>query len=188
MKCLEKDRNRRYETANGLATDLSRFLSNEPVTARPPSATYRFQKLVRRHKLAFAAAGAVAFALVAGVSIASWQAVRATRAERSARAVKDFLLDQALRANPYVEPVPDPARATQLERMARAVDLRFTNQPRIEAELRMILAGGFCALTDYSNGLLQFQKALEIRQRILGPRAQPFEPRDVGLVVYGRRG
>ena len=54
--------------------------------------------------------------------------------------------------------------------MARAVDLRFTNQPQIEAELRMILAGGFCALTDYSNGLLQFQKALEIRQRILGPR------------------
>src|SRR6185369_11976787 len=55
MKCLEKDRARRYETANGLAADLNRHLKNEPVVARPPSAGYRFQKLVRRNKLAFAA-------------------------------------------------------------------------------------------------------------------------------------
>ena len=57
MKCLEKDRTRRYETANGLARDIQRHLDNEPVVARPPSAAYRFQKLVRRNKLAFAAGG-----------------------------------------------------------------------------------------------------------------------------------
>ena len=56
MKCLEKDRTRRYDTANGLATDIQRHLNNEAVLARPPSAAYRFQKLVRRNKLAFAAA------------------------------------------------------------------------------------------------------------------------------------
>src|SRR5207244_8364677 len=60
MKCLEKDRARRYETANGLATDIQRHLSSEPVVACPPSAAYRFQKLVRPNKLAFPAAGAVA--------------------------------------------------------------------------------------------------------------------------------
>src|SRR5207248_8550850 len=60
MKCLEKDRGRRYETASGVATEIERFLNNEPVTARPPSAAYRFQKLVRRNKLAFAAGAAVA--------------------------------------------------------------------------------------------------------------------------------
>src|SRR5712672_463585 len=54
MKCLEKDRTRRYETANGLASDLQRHLSSEAVLARPPSAAYRFQKLVRRNKLAVA--------------------------------------------------------------------------------------------------------------------------------------
>ncbi len=59
MKCLEKDRARRYETANGLAADLKRHLDNEPVIARPPSAAYRFQKAFRRNKLFFAAAGAV---------------------------------------------------------------------------------------------------------------------------------
>jgi len=59
MKCLEKDRTRRYETANGLAADLKRHLNNEPVVARPPSAGYRFQKAFRRNKLVFTAATSV---------------------------------------------------------------------------------------------------------------------------------
>src|SRR6266446_4500084 len=72
MKCLEKDRARRYETANGLASDIQRHLSNEPVVACPPSAGYRFQKLVRRNKLAFGAAAGIATALVIGLAIATW--------------------------------------------------------------------------------------------------------------------
>src|SRR5437667_9179430 len=79
MKCLEKDRTRRYETANGLASDIQRHLNNEPVVARPPSTVYRFQKLVRRNKLAFAGASAVAVALVLGIVASTWQAIRATR-------------------------------------------------------------------------------------------------------------
>src|SRR5262249_35864771 len=50
MKCLEKDRNRRYETANGLAQDIERYLHDEPVQAYPPSALYRLRKFVRRNK------------------------------------------------------------------------------------------------------------------------------------------
>jgi WD40 repeat protein/serine/threonine protein kinase len=79
MKCLEKDRTRRYETANGLASDLKRHLNGEPVVARPPSRLYRLQKAVRRNKLAFAAGLAVAAALLAGASVSTWQAVRAHR-------------------------------------------------------------------------------------------------------------
>ncbi|HXJ74843.1 MAG TPA: serine/threonine-protein kinase, partial [Candidatus Dormibacteraeota bacterium] len=60
MKALEKDRARRYDTANGLAMDLQRYLTDEPVVARPPSKLYRFQKLARRNRLTFAAAGSVA--------------------------------------------------------------------------------------------------------------------------------
>jgi WD40 repeat protein/serine/threonine protein kinase len=85
MKCLEKDRTRRYDTANGLAVDLKRHLSNEPVIARPPSTTYRIQKAIRRHKLGFAAAAAVSLALLIGVTVSTTQAVRATRAERAKR-------------------------------------------------------------------------------------------------------
>jgi eukaryotic-like serine/threonine-protein kinase len=83
MKCLEKDRTRRYETANGLAQDIERHLSHEPVTARPPSTAYRLQKFVRRNKVMVTAGTAVAAALVLGVVVSAWQAVRATRAERT---------------------------------------------------------------------------------------------------------
>jgi len=81
MKALEKDRTRRYETANGLAADIQRHLANEPVTARPPSNVYRIQKMVRRNKLAFAAVSAVAVALLFGLGISSWLFLR----EKSAR-------------------------------------------------------------------------------------------------------
>jgi WD40 repeat protein/serine/threonine protein kinase len=88
MKCLEKDRSRRYETANGLARDIQRHLSNEPIVARPPSSVYRFQKLVRRNKLTFAASGAVAAALVLGLGVSLWQAIRVTRSERNERGAR----------------------------------------------------------------------------------------------------
>src|SRR3974390_42557 len=80
MKCLEKDRARRYETANAVAMDLQRHLNNEPVVARPPSAAYRFAKLLRRNKLAVSAAASVVLVLVLGVLVSAWQAIRATRA------------------------------------------------------------------------------------------------------------
>jgi len=82
MKCLEKDRTRRYETANGLAADIMRHLTNEPVVARPPSVGYKFQKAWRRNKLVFSAGIALAAALIGGISLTTWQAVRAGRAER----------------------------------------------------------------------------------------------------------
>jgi eukaryotic-like serine/threonine-protein kinase len=72
MKALEKDRARRYETANGLAMDTQRYLNNEAVTARPPTRRYRFQKLVRRNKVVFAAVGAVALALILGLGASTW--------------------------------------------------------------------------------------------------------------------
>jgi tetratricopeptide (TPR) repeat protein len=64
MKCLEKDRNRRYETANGLAMDVQRYLADEPVQACPPSATYRLRKFARRNKVGLAIAGMILFFLV----------------------------------------------------------------------------------------------------------------------------
>ena len=67
MKCLEKDRTRRYETANGLAADIQRHLVNEPIVARPPSAAYKLQKAWQRDKLAFTAGAVVAVTLVAGI-------------------------------------------------------------------------------------------------------------------------
>jgi serine/threonine protein kinase len=88
MKCLEKDRTRRYETANGIATDINRHLQNEPIAARPPSRSYQFQKLVRRNKLAFVAAGAVVAALVLGLGISTWMFFKEKQARQRAVAAE----------------------------------------------------------------------------------------------------
>src|SRR5207244_1415047 len=85
MKTLEKDRGRRYETANGLAMDVQRYLADEPVLAGPPGAGYRLRKFVRRNKGRVAAAALAAVLLVLGATVSTWQAVRATRAETQAR-------------------------------------------------------------------------------------------------------
>jgi hypothetical protein len=76
MKALEKDRTRRFETANGLALDVQRFLRNEPVEARPPSNLYRFQKLVRRNKTVFMAGAAVVVSLALGFGLSLYLYLR----------------------------------------------------------------------------------------------------------------
>jgi non-specific serine/threonine protein kinase/serine/threonine-protein kinase len=84
MRCLEKDRGRRYETANGLARDLGRYLADEPVEACPPSSGYRLRKFLRKHKAGLATAAAFAVLLMLGVAVSTWLAVRAMRAETAA--------------------------------------------------------------------------------------------------------
>ena len=77
MKCLEKDRARRYETANGLARDVERLLASEPVVACPPSAIYRLHKFIRRNRITAASATALATTLILGVAVSTWLAVNA---------------------------------------------------------------------------------------------------------------
>ena len=98
MKCLEKDRTRRYDTANGLAMDLKRHLENAPVTARPPSALYRFQKAWKRNKVVYTAAMVAAVALTTGLVISVWQSAVANEARRTAEAAQIAEGDQRRRA------------------------------------------------------------------------------------------
>ena len=88
MKAIEKDRTRRYQTANALATDAQRYLANETVEARPPSSLYRFQKLVRRNKATFAAACAVVLALVIGLGLSLYALAQEKRARLRAVAAE----------------------------------------------------------------------------------------------------
>jgi serine/threonine protein kinase/WD40 repeat protein len=85
MKALEKDRNRRYATANGLARDIQRYLADETVEACPPSTGYRLRKLARKHRKVLVTAGAFVLLLVAATLASTWQAIRATLAETNAR-------------------------------------------------------------------------------------------------------
>jgi WD40 repeat protein/tetratricopeptide (TPR) repeat protein len=94
MKALEKDRGRRYETANGFAMDVQRYLSDEPVLACPPSLGYRLRKFARRNRGAAIAASLVLLALVLGTVVSAWQALRATVAEGKARRNEETALHQ----------------------------------------------------------------------------------------------
>jgi tetratricopeptide (TPR) repeat protein len=97
MKCLEKDRSRRYATAQDIAADLQRHLDDEPITARPPSSFYRFQKLVRRNRASLAALGAVMAVLFAGVAVSISLLVRENAAMRRALAAEQSAKVERLR-------------------------------------------------------------------------------------------
>ncbi len=98
MKCLEKDRARRYETANGLAADIQRHLNTEPVVARPPSKLYEFQKTVRRHKFGFAATGAVIIALLLGFITSTWSLLKERQARQRAVVAETKAKDEAAKS------------------------------------------------------------------------------------------
>lgn len=128
MKCLEKDRRRRYDTVNGLATDLQRHLDNEPVTARPPSLGYRLQRAWRRHKMAFTAAALVAVALVGGIAVSTWQAVVAGSERQVAQEERDRAQEaryEATRLQQAEEQARHRAEAGEAELRRLSLNLAF---------------------------------------------------------------
>jgi serine/threonine protein kinase/Flp pilus assembly protein TadD len=139
MKCLEKDRARRYETANGLARDLERHLNNEPIVARPPSRLYEFQKTMRRHWVGFAAVAAVLAALSIGV-VVSWRAETVAKQRLAESETISKFLSELFQS-------PDPARdgrtitvAESLAGAAKKLESELANQPYSRAALQSSLA------------------------------------------------
>jgi tetratricopeptide (TPR) repeat protein len=90
MKTLDKDRNRRYETASGFAADVRRYLNDEPVQACPPSAAYRLRKFTRRNRAMMTTVAFITAALVLGTTVSTWQAVSATHARQEAAQQRDL--------------------------------------------------------------------------------------------------
>ena len=159
MKCLEKDRTRRYETANGLAMDIARHLKNEPIVARPPTTAYRLHKALRRNKVAYGSAGIVALALVLGTIAATWQAAVATRARKAEsrqRQAAELAEKDAETVAQYLIAVfqsPDPARkgrtitvAESLDRAANKLDTDLAEQPAQRARLQRVIGRTYQAL------------------------------------------
>jgi serine/threonine protein kinase/tetratricopeptide (TPR) repeat protein len=151
MKCLEKDRGRRYQTANGLALEIQRFLADEPVLAGPPSAVYRLRKFVRRNKGPVLAASVVVLTLVGGIvgtTIGLLRAQAAQRAEAEQRRLAEAAADAEKAATKAAE-----KRLTQIERGSQVLysiftdldinDVKMGNEP-LEAvlALRLIRAAG----------------------------------------------
>jgi serine/threonine protein kinase len=140
MKTLEKDRGRRYETANALARDVERYLKDEPVEACPPSASYRLGKFARRHRTALSTAAAFAAVLLAAAGVSTWLAVEATRARKEsetagvqAAADRDRAQQEQERAEAAAVQVRVSAAETQrsLDRMTVAKGLQLAEEGRL---------------------------------------------------------
>jgi serine/threonine protein kinase len=197
MKCLEKDRTRRYETANGLASDLQRHLSHEPVLACPPSKLYQFTKLVRRNKLAFAAGISVVGALVIGLGVATWmffqeraalrRAVAAereqTRLRQQAQAGERKAQSEAAKSKQVtlflkemldgVGPSAALGRDTTLlkevlDKTAERVGDGLKDQPAVEAELRSMIGEVYFAIGQWEKAEAMHREALALRRSLFG--------------------
>ena len=171
MKALEKDRTRRYETANGLASDIERHLNDEPVVAHAPSRLYRLRKLVRRHKLAFAAAGVMFAALAIGLGVSLWSLRKANREASRSQQVARFLQEMLQGVGPSVARGRDTAMLREiLDKTAQRLDKELKNQPDVEADLRTTIGTVYCDLGQSTNAEAMYREALALRRKLFGER------------------
>ncbi len=228
MKALEKDRNRRYETANGFGMDVQRYLAEEPVLAGPPTASYRLRKFLRRNRRAVLATSVLLVALLGGIAGTTWGLVRAVRAETEARvaerdekeearaaevqqrrdaerqrqeaveqtdraekaereakeqadialAVNDFLqkdllgqadvANQPLLVGGVVERNPNVTVRELLDRAAREIAGKFTDQPLTEASIRLTIGDAYLALGRYAEAQQHLERSVQLRTARLG--------------------
>jgi non-specific serine/threonine protein kinase/serine/threonine-protein kinase len=198
MKTLEKDRSRRYQTANSLAADLNRHLSHEPVEAGPPSGWYRLGKAARRNRVALATAAVMASTLLAGTAVSVRQAIRARQAEglaqtrlgdvtkernvanlarkeadrraTEAQEVVDFLINDMIGA---AAPSKTQGKLTTVDQVLAQADQnianRFVDRPLIEASIRHALSQAYEELGEFSKAERHATRAVELRLARLGP-------------------
>nr|MEE4269658.1 tetratricopeptide repeat protein [Candidatus Krumholzibacteria bacterium] len=170
MKCLEKDRSRRYETANGLSADVVRFLSNEPVSASPPSRTYRLKKLMVRNRAVFAAGTAMVLLLAAGVVGTSIGLVRAKQAERAAvseasksEQVARFLTDMLAGVGPSAARGRDTEMLEEiLQETHESIGVELADQPEVEGEIRSHLGQTYYDLGRLEQAKEQWELARDL--------------------------
>jgi serine/threonine protein kinase len=175
MKALEKDRARRYETANGFAQDIRRFLADEPVSAAAPSASYRFEKFARRNKAGLVVAGSFVLVLILGIIASTWQAVRARKAEQRAKAA----LRESEDVTKFIVKVfqsPNPARDGRTITVAETLDRAATNilgkeladQPELRATLQVTLGQTYHALGLDNSAVPLLEQARAYYMRAVG--------------------
>ncbi len=175
LKALEKERERRYQSVNGMVRDLERYLLGEPVEAAPPSRAYRVRKFVRRNRLSFSVASAFLLVLMAAVVVSVSMAIRARRAERESSAVNAFLRTDVLaqadprnQAKPNVAPDANLTVRIALDRAARNIEGKFPNDPLVEASVRETIGNAYQGLGIYPKAQEQAEKALRLRRAALG--------------------
>ena len=194
MKALEKDRTRRYETANGLAVDLRRYMDDEPVVARPPSNVYRFQKLLRRNKFAFGALGAVLAALISGLGVAYWQFLEKSQAYNRAVAAEILTKTEAAKSKQIAEFLGGTLQSIDaemvkgrdttlllalLDKTAARILSELTNQADVEVRMQNLIGDVYTSIDPVKAETIH-KGALVLGRRFLGNNQE-----DVGNSLSG---
>ncbi len=193
LKTLEKNRDRRYETANGLAADIGRYLRGEAILARPPSVAYKLRKFAGRNKAVVVSGLLIMTTLLACTAVSTWQAVRANRAQRAAlvaaeremqakeasekreaetNAVLEFMENQVFKAT-RPESLDGLGQGATLRRVVEEalpnVNTSFNDQPLIAARLHMLLGSTLAYEKANELAVGQFELARALFTQHLGP-------------------
>jgi serine/threonine protein kinase/tetratricopeptide (TPR) repeat protein len=178
MRCLEKDRGRRYETANGVAMDLHRHLAGEPVLAAPPNRAYRFRKFVRRNRVATLIAATTMLTISLGLAGTTWgvfwalneqrrsaDAATQARAEAERSSAALALIGEMLQPQRTRDVEDRPLDFVEhLEAFERSLPARVKGQPDLEAEVRTILGRAFRGASEPAGAQRQFARVLALRR------------------------
>jgi serine/threonine protein kinase len=175
LKALEKDPARRYQTAAALVEDVGRYLSGQPILARPPSAAYQMRKLVARHRTAFSAAAAALLALVGVAILTTVQARRiATERDRANREAKTAIRVSSFLTDLFKVSDPDEAKGNSIkarEILDKGVDRigkELADEPLVQAGLMLTMGNVYLDLGLYKEAEPLLEKSLSMRRRLLG--------------------
>lgn len=188
-KALEKDKGRRYQSASDLAADLSRFLNNEPILARPATRWYRIRKFTARNRALVGGLAAAAVFLAAGAAATTWQAIEATHGRRlaeergreaahaqrvaeiqakNAQAVNGFLVTMLSSANPELEADRDLSVRRVIDRASEELARKGAETPEVELRIRDTLIRTYRALGQSDRAELHARRNLELAKQVFG--------------------
>jgi serine/threonine protein kinase/tetratricopeptide (TPR) repeat protein len=197
MKSLEKDRTRRYETANGLALDVKRFLANETVSARPCSNLYKFKKAVQRNKLLSVGIGIMAALIVVSLTVVTASLANERRArlkaqteEARSRQVTQFLKNMLEGVGPSVARGRNTEMLREiLDKTAQQIGEQVGNQPAVEAEMRSLIGRLYVEIGNYEGAEAMARAALALYRKLAGPASAEAASalNDLGMALWKQR-
>ncbi|HMB89755.1 MAG TPA: serine/threonine-protein kinase, partial [Rhodothermales bacterium] len=168
LKALRKEPERRYASAEALVEDIRRHLAGLPVVAQQDTMDYRMRKFVRRHRVGVLAAGLVVAALVAGLTVALWQARVARQEATKAEVVQAFMLSLFKTSNPDKAKGETITARELLDAGATRVEVELANQPEVQAEMMAVVGKVYQQLGLYEPARPLLEQALARRRAVLG--------------------
>ncbi len=172
MKALEKDRSRRYGAPSELAADISRYLTNEPIIARPASAGYRIGKYVQRHRLGVGVAAGMVVLLAAFAVVQALQLRRITRERDRANRITEFMTRMFKVSDPSQSRGNDIRAREILDKASTQIDTGLSKDPELQAQMMQVMGDVYSSLGLYPQAESLVRRAIDIRKRVLGENNQ----------------